>query len=167
MLSAPTPSTPNHPRSRFQSRNPASAAFDRQKGGAQAALPTVTRQFIDTQMEAMRNGTSEVAAYAATRNWLLGNGPRLFAQLDVPAQVRSVVAQTPASLASLRASEDQTLVQQFKATQELLASLRTAEAARSAVVVGASAGAFRAREAAARRALSSDPQLPRRPSGQD
>ncbi len=151
---------------RFQARNPSIAAFDRQRGGAQASLPTVTRQFIDQQMEAMRNGTSEVAAYAATRNWLLGNGPRLFAQLDVPAQLRGVVAQSPSGLRRARGDEDAELLQQIRATQEALREGGASrDAASRAGPQAKQSAAFKAREALAKRALSLDPQLPRRTGG--
>ena len=149
-------------------------------------MPTVTRQFIDQQMEAMRNGTSELAAYAATRNWLLGNGPRLFAQLDVPAQIRSVVAQSPAALVQMRDAGDVALREQLQATQRVLAQLRSGGSGRGRLGrgggdgdgsnggsggggggAGARSGATAQQlEAIARRALSGDPQLPRRPSGQ-
>lgn len=169
---------------RFQARNPAIAAFDRQRGGeaAAASMPTVTRQFIDQQMEAMRNGTSELAAYAATRNWLLGNGPRLFAQLDVPAQIRSVVAQSPAALVQMRNAGDQAVQEQLAATQRVLAQLRSGGGGSGRSRLGGGSGGgdsggsggagarsgatAQQQEAIARRALSGDPQLPRRPSGQ-
>ena len=142
----------------------------------------MTRQFIDHQMEAMRNGTAEVAAYAATRNWLVGKGPRLFAQLDVPAQIRNVLAQHPQSLLRLRAQEDESIERQFKRTQEMLAAVRRAEggrgeggqaataaagaaaAAAAAASAGSSGASSQAKLALARRALSNDPQLPRRPA---
>ena len=129
-------------------------------------------------MEAMRNGTSELAAYASTRNWLLGNGPRLFAQLDVPAQIRSVVAQPPAALVQMRDAGDGAILEQLQATKRVLAQMRSRSSGaggRGRLGSGEGSGGSSSvrsgatpqqQEAIARRALSGEPQLPRRPSSQ-
>lgn len=133
-------------------------------------FPTVTRQFIEEQMEAMRNGLPEEAAYNATRGWLLGNGPRLFKQLSVPKAIKKVAVQTPASLGALRLVNEAALAQQVQALRELLAAKEEerGEAGKGRRVgAGAKAGVLgkegAVKEAVQRRALSRDLELPRRP----
>jgi hypothetical protein len=166
-------------RRRFQTRNPSIAAFDHgkaavRKGGfskIEEGFPTVTRQFIEQQMAAMRSGLPEEAAYAATRGWLLGNGPRLFQHLSVPKAIKKVAVQTPASLGALRLVNEAALAQQVQSLRELLAAKEEerGEAGKGgrlgagvkAGVLGSKEGAVK--EAVQRRAMSRDLELPRRP----
>jgi len=114
--------------------NPSIAAFDHGKAPVYVhkgkytktmeGFPTVTRQFIEEQMAAMRTGMSEEAAYAATRGWLLDNGPRLFQQLSLPNNVKRIAMQTPVSLGASRVVKENALAGQVERLRRLLARER-------------------------------------------
>lgn len=154
----PPPSVPV--RRRFESRNPAIAAFDAPGAGAGAgagtgagagagssasapdAPATVSAQFVSKQMAAMARGADEDAAYSVARAWMLDNGPSLFAQLSVPPAVRATVMQTPESIAAGRSAADAALAEQLADVREALAAV--AAAGRDERGVGGGAGGARA-----------------------
>jgi hypothetical protein len=75
-------------------RNPALAAFDRPN----ASSKPVGALFVDKQLELMRaEKLSEDEAYARARAWMLENGKRFFAQLDVPKDVKAALVRNQSS----------------------------------------------------------------------
>lgn len=69
----------------------------------------------------MRGGASEEAAYKGARSWMMSEGPRLFAGLQVPDHVRLAATAKPADVANARASADEELAQQLADVREAFA----------------------------------------------
>lgn len=77
----------------------------------------------------MRGGADEAAAYAGARSWMMSEGPRLFAQLNVPNDVRAAAIATPADVSAARVAGDNALAAQLVEIREALSSEHRVSAA--------------------------------------
>ncbi len=167
---------------RFREKNAAIAAFDRGAPAAGGAFSrTIAAQFIEQQLARMRGGADEAAAFRGARAWMLTEGPRLFPALSLPAHVRAAATAAPADVAAARVAADEALAAQLAGIREALAREGSAAAGASAAAAEEAAvqrrGSWRAWAgergaqeaarvaAAAARAYSREPVLPRRPAG--
>jgi hypothetical protein len=77
----------------------------------------------------MRGGADEAAAYAGARSWMMSEGPRLFAQLNVPNDVRAAAIATPADVSAARVAGDNALAAQLVEIRQALSSEHRTSAA--------------------------------------
>ena len=116
-----TPRRPTPNLSRFRDRNAAIAEFDKVSSSSSFSR-TIASQFVEQQLARMRGGASEEAAYKGARSWMMSEGPRLFAGLQVPEHVRAAATAKPADVANARSTADEELAQQLADVREAFAA---------------------------------------------